>query len=134
MPKKLTEYPVHLGLGATVTSEPAFTGMAWYEAYTARHAADGDEGRLVSMYTFSASWDAWEMHPNGSELVVCTAGEMTLVQEIDGRHVRTTIGPGEYAINEPGVWHTADVTGSATAVFVTSGRGTQHRPRGGEGE
>jgi len=36
---------------------------------------------------------------------------------------------GEYAINEPGTWHTADVSGSATAVFITAGLGTQHRAR-----
>jgi hypothetical protein len=30
---------------------------------------------------------------------------------------------------EPGTWHTADVAGAATAVFITAGLGTQHRPR-----
>jgi hypothetical protein len=126
---KLEDNPVHLGLGATVVSEPTFTGMEWYEAYGARHAADGGEGRLVSMYTFEGPWDAWEMHPSGGELVVCTAGEITLIQELDGKHVRTTLKPGEYAINAPGVWHTADVAKTATALFITAGRGTQHRPR-----
>ena len=81
-----------------------------------RHASDGVEGRLVSMFSFDAPWDSWEIHPNGHEVVICTAGEITLVQEIDGKEVRTTLRPGEYAINPPGVWHTADVTGRATAV------------------
>ena len=36
---------------------------------------------------------------------------------------------GEYVINAPGVWHTADVEGSATALFITAGAGTEHRPR-----
>ncbi len=129
MPASLFRSPVHLGLGATVLREPDFTDMSWYEQYGARHAADGDEGRLVSMYTFSEPWDAWEMHPHGSELVLCTAGEITLVQEVDGKQVRTRLTPGDYAINAPGVWHTADVQGSATALFITAGRGTQHRER-----
>jgi hypothetical protein len=129
MPSVLFRNPVHLGLGATVLSEPAFTGMSWYAEYGARHAADGDEGRLVSMYTFDEPWDAWEMHPNGSELVLCTAGKITLVQELEGKRVRTTLEPGQYAINAPGVWHTADVEAAATAVFITSGRGTEHRKR-----
>jgi quercetin dioxygenase-like cupin family protein len=129
MATSLLRNPVHLGLGASVISEPEFTGMAWYGAYGARHAGDGDEGRLVSMYTFERPWDSWEMHPRGSELVLCTAGEITLIQEVDGKHVRTTLRPGEYAINLPGVWHTADVERSATAVFITAGAGTQHRPR-----
>jgi hypothetical protein len=129
MPTKLSRNPVHLGLGATVVSEPAFTDMTWYAEYGARHAADGGEGRLVTMYIFDAPWDSWEMHPHGSELVLCTAGEITLLQEVDGKQTRTTLAPGEYAINAPGVWHTADVRGSATALFITAGRGTEHRKR-----
>ena len=126
---KLSAHPVHLGLGASAVSEPEFTGMDWYAGYGERHASDGREGRLVSLFTFGSSWDSWEMHPEGYELVVCTAGSMTLVQEVDGDEVRTTLGPGEYAINEPGVWHTADVNSPATVMFVTAGLGTQHRPR-----
>ena len=129
MARRLEKNPVHLGLGATVVSEPEFTGMEWYAAYGERHASDGNEARLVSMYTFDEPWNVWEMHPNGGELVLCTAGEITLLQEIDGGVVRTTLRTGEYAINEPGVWHTADVEASATAVFITAGAGTQHRPR-----
>lgn len=128
---RLEAHPLHLGLGATAEVEPVFTGgMDWYEAYGARHAADGDEGRLVSMHTFSTSWDMWEMHPHGTEVVVCTAGQATLRQEhADGSTDRVTIGVGEYAVNPPGTWHTADVTGPTTLLFITSGRGTQHRPR-----
>lgn len=129
MPHKLSDRPIHLGLGATAAVQPPFSGMEWYAAYGERTASDGREGRLVSMHTFTEPWTSWEVHPEGSEVVICTEGAMTLVQEIDGREVRTPLGPGEYAINEPGVWHTADVTGRATAVFITAGRGTTHRPR-----
>ncbi len=128
-PKRLADHAIHLGLGATAVPQPPFTGMEWYADYAERHASDGAEGRLVTMYTFDASWDSWEMHPAGSEVVLCTAGVITLVQELDGREVRTTLRPGEYAINAPGVWHTADVDAEATAVFITAGAGTQHRPR-----
>jgi hypothetical protein len=127
--KQLERYPVHLGLGATAWSEPEFAGAEWYAAYEARHVADGSEGRLVSTFTFDSPWDSWEMHPSGSEVVLCTAGAITLIQEIDGAHLRTKLEPGRYAINAPGVWHTADVERAATAVFITAGAGTQHRPR-----
>ena len=67
-------HPIHLGLGATAEIEPEFTGgMEWYGGYSARHAADGAEGRLVTMHTFTESWDVWEMHPVGAEVVLCTA-------------------------------------------------------------
>jgi len=127
----ITTRPIHLGLGATAETEPLFTGaMEWYAGYTQRHADDGAEGRLVSMHTFTQAWDMWEMHPQGSEVVLCTAGSITLHQEkANGARVTVSLGAGQYAINEPGTWHTADVAGSATALFVTAGLGTQHRPR-----
>ncbi|MEL7687085.1 cupin domain-containing protein [Citromicrobium bathyomarinum] len=129
-PRKLSENPIHLGLGATAEAQPPFTGMDWYEKYGRRSAADGAEGRLVSMHSFSESWDSWEMHPSGHEVVVCTAGEITLIQEYpDGRIEKLTLGPGDYAVNDPGVWHTPDVAGQATALFITAGEGTQHRSR-----
>ncbi|HNP36674.1 MAG TPA: cupin domain-containing protein [Woeseiaceae bacterium] len=127
----ITANPIHLGLGATAVVEPRFTGdLDWYSGYIDRHSDDGTEGRLVSMHEFSASWDMWEMHPAGSEVVLCTSGAITLHQEKpDGTKATVTLGPGQYAINEPGTWHTADVEDKATAVFITAGWGTEHRPR-----
>lgn len=126
----LFTHPIHLGLGATAVPQPEFDGMAWYEAYGARVASDGAEGRLVSLYRFEESWDSWEMHPSGDEVVACLEGRMTLHQQLADGEARTlTLGPGDYAINPPGAWHTADVEGSALALFITAGEGTTHRPR-----
>lgn len=129
MPDDLSKTPIHLGLGATAVVQPPFSGMEWYAAYGERTAADGREGRLVSMHTFEAPWTSWEMHPAGHEVVICTEGAITLIQELDGREVRTRLEPGRFAINPPGVWHTADVEVRATAVFITAGVGTEHRSR-----
>ncbi len=127
---RLTEEPLHLGLGATAEIQPPFTGsMDWYEDYGARTDGDGREGRLVLMHKFTKPWDTWEMHPQGAEVVLCVAGEMTLIQEIDGKERRIILQSGEYAINDPGVWHTADVAVRATGVFITAGAGTEVRPR-----
>ncbi|MEO1061928.1 MAG: cupin [Actinomycetota bacterium] len=124
---------IHLGLGATAEIEPPFTGdPSWYADYGDRHDADGAEGRLVSMATFTEPWQVWEVHPHGAEIVLCTAGVLTLHQEhADGSTETVTISAGEYAINPAGTWHTADVEGGgeATAVFITAGLGTEHRPR-----
>ena len=126
----ILERPLHLGLGATVVPQPEFTGMDWYQAYGTRHASDGMEGRLVTMFRFAEPWDSWEMHPHGDEAVICLTGSMTLHQEHrDGSTATVRIGPGEYAINPPGTWHTADVEGEATALFITAGLGTEIRPR-----
>ena len=127
----IEQHPLHLGLGAAATPQPQFTGeMDWYMAYSARTAADGAEGRLVTTHTFTESWTSWEMHPAGDEVVLCLAGAMTLHQEFpDGHNVTVAVPAGEYVINPPGVWHTADIVGEATVLFITAGMGTEHRPR-----
>jgi len=127
----LSRRPIHLGLKATAVVEPDFTGdPRWYQAYGERHAADGAEGRLVSVFSFDAPWTSWEMHPHGSEVVLCIAGTITLHQErADGSRQTVKLEVGQYAVNEPGTWHTADVDREATAVFITAGLGTTHRPR-----
>ena len=127
---RLADIPVHLGLGATAIPQAPFTGTAdWYQTYAEQNAADGSEGRLVTTHTFSESWESWEMHPSGEELVLCIEGSITLLQEIDGEVRSATIQRGEAIINPPGVWHTADVSGTATALFITAGMGTTNRPR-----
>jgi len=128
-PSSLERFPLHLGLGARVVPQPEFTGIDWYAAYAERTATDGNDGWLVSQYSFSESWKAWEKHPLGDETVICTAGEITLIQELPDGLRKTTLRAGEYAINPRGVWHTADIASHASAVFITAGRGTEHRER-----
>jgi mannose-6-phosphate isomerase-like protein (cupin superfamily) len=130
-PFPLEKHPAHLALDASAIVQPAFTGdMAWYKAYGGRHGDDGVAGRLLSMHTFEGSWASWEVHPQGSEVVIVTAGRLRLHQESGGVTTALELGPGEYAINPPGTWHTADaIGGPVTAVFVTSGLGTRTRPR-----
>ena len=126
----LSRFPVHLGLGARVANLPEFTGeMSWYERYGEAHAADGAEGRLVSLHRFDAPWDSWEMHPEGEELVLCLRGRIVLIQELDGKPSPIALAENQAAINPAGVWHTADVDREAQALFITAGKGTQIRPR-----
>jgi hypothetical protein len=126
----LSKIPVHLGLGATIQVLEPFTGeMSWYERYGEQVAADGAEGRLVTIHSFDEPWDNWEVHPEGHELVLCLEGRITLHQERDGQVTQVTLEPYQAATNDPGVWHTADVDGRATALFITAGKGTSHRPR-----
>ncbi|MBO9575567.1 MAG: cupin domain-containing protein [Sphingobium sp.] len=129
--KSLNQFPVHLGLGGAMTSEPEFgRDMNWYMDYAGRHASDGADGRLVCVLDFTEDWKGWERHPAGGELVYCIAGTMTLHQEMeDGSIVTTRLLPGQYAINPPGIWHTADIEGEAQALFITAGMGTENRPR-----
>lgn len=87
------------------------------------------EGRLVAAFRFDADWTSWEMHPDGDELVVLLAGGVDLVFDVGGGHRTVALRPGEAVIVPRGVWHTANVRAPSTALHVTWGRGTEHRPR-----
>lgn len=67
--------------------------------YAAQTAGDGSEGRLVTMHTFT---DSWEVHPFGEELVLCIEGVITLHHEVDGAVQSTTIEQDEAIINPLG--------------------------------
>jgi quercetin dioxygenase-like cupin family protein len=128
--KSLYDFPIHLGAGARAVAEPQFTGPEWYEEYEQRHRDDLDEGRIVSLFRFEEPWTSWEVHPHGHEVVCCLQGRMTLHQELpDGSSHSHELGPGDYAINPPGAWHTADTDGPVVALFITAGKGTTNRPR-----
>jgi quercetin dioxygenase-like cupin family protein len=126
----LMAIPVHLGLGSRAS---AVEGFGWdggqLEAYAAAVAGDGAEGRMVMVFEGSRSWDNWERHPAGDEVVICLSGRMTLIQELDGRRQPVVIGPCEAVINPAGVWHTADVDEMVRFLTITPGEGTEHRPR-----
>ncbi len=129
-PFDLTSVHLHLGLGATVS---ALEDFAWSEdylaTYTARFDADGDDGRLVVVSPQHESWAFWERHPAGDEVVYLVAGRVDVVQD-DGSGSTTTIElrAGEALVNRLGVWHRSIVHEPGIALFITPGRGTEHRP------
>lgn len=126
----LTTTFIHLGLGATATPLPDFQWTPEYlERYSQRFASDGDEGRIVVMNRQEATWDQWERHPAGEEVVVLLSGRVDLLQEIDGESRLVELRPGQAVVNPPNVWHTANVHEPGDALFITPGRGTDHRPR-----
>jgi mannose-6-phosphate isomerase-like protein (cupin superfamily) len=121
---------VHLGLGATVVELPGFSWTKEYlDGYEELTAGDGIDGRLVTMSPQEHTWTTWERHPAGEELVVQLSGRAVLIQDLPEGENRLELGPGQAAINPKGVWHTADVIEAGTALFITPGRGTSHRPR-----
>jgi mannose-6-phosphate isomerase-like protein (cupin superfamily) len=120
---------VHLGRGPTATPLPDFTfSPEVLEAYESRFSSDGNDGRLVCITPQEATWDSWERHPAGEEVVVLLSGRIDLVQEIDGTERLVELHPGEAVINPPGVWHRGIVHEPGRALFITPGRGTEMRP------
>lgn len=126
----LSQVYVHLGLGARAETLPDFTWSQDYlRRYEADHKTDGDEGRLVMIGREASTWTSWERHPAGDELVVAVSGHQTLIQEVDGEQRRIELQAGQAVINPRGVWHIADVHEPGSDLFITPGRGTEHRPR-----
>jgi len=120
---------IHLGVEPTATPLPDFEWSPdFLEGYGRRFAADGDRGRLVCVLPQTESWDSWERHPAGEEVVYLISGRVDVVQDIDGEERVIPLRPGEALINPPGVWHTARVHEPGTALFITPGRGTETRP------
>jgi mannose-6-phosphate isomerase-like protein (cupin superfamily) len=125
----LSEVFIHLGTGATATPLPDFTWSPEYLAgYQERFARDGAEGRLVCVVAQEKTWDSWERHPDGEEVVVLLSGRVDLVQELDGAEHVVELRPGQAMINPPGVWHTARVHEPGVALFITPGKGTEAKP------
>ena len=120
---------VHFGLGSTATPLPDFAWTAEYlTAYEERFTADGAEGRLVMIGEETTTWDSWERHPGGAELVVLLSGRVDVIQDLpEGPHT-IELHPGQAVINPAGVWHTARVHEPGRALFITPGLGTEHRP------
>jgi mannose-6-phosphate isomerase-like protein (cupin superfamily) len=127
----LSDVFIHLGVGSTATPLPDFAWSPEYLAgYQERFAADGAEGRLICVMSQEETWDSWERHPAGDEVVVLLSGRVDLVQDLDGAEHVVELQPGQAVINPAGVWHTARVHEPGVALFVTPGRGTEAKPLG----
>jgi mannose-6-phosphate isomerase-like protein (cupin superfamily) len=119
---------IHLGLGARAIPLPDFEWSPGYLArYEDEHAADGDDGRLVTMSMQDRTWTSWERHPAGEEVVVLLSGRVDLVQDRAGQEKVVELRPGFAVINPAGVWHRSVVHEPGQAIFITPGRGTEHR-------
>ena len=133
-PFDLSKSPIHLGsrMDAENPAVPlhafGFNGPA-FEKYIAQHCAPGAPGRLVMIETSPTNWPVWDCHMEGDELVIILDGQADFIQEIDGVARQISVSAGSAVINPAGVWHTANVTQSLRAIYITPCPGTQHRPR-----
>lgn len=86
---------------------------------------------LVSFYSFDKSWEQWEVHPNGDEIVVLLQGSVDFIVELpDGSTQRIEVRrQGDFVFVPKGCWHTCDLLSAASMLFITAGEGTMGRPR-----
>lgn len=121
---------VHLGLSATARPLP---GFSWAPdsmlAYLREFAAERDEQRLVGILPIRKTWNHWECHVGGDELVVLLSGRCDVIQDDAGTRHTIALEPGQAVINPRGVWHTSDVHEPGDTLFIAGGRLTRYRPR-----
>jgi mannose-6-phosphate isomerase-like protein (cupin superfamily) len=86
-------------------------------------------GWLVGSYTVDRSWDKWEMHPEGDEIVSLVDGRVVMIIEADDGTAQVPMIGGQTVVVPRGTWHSMDVIEPGHALHVTSGRDTRHRPR-----
>jgi uncharacterized cupin superfamily protein len=126
-PFRFDDAILHLG----PTSATVVRDFSWDQIgdYAVHFAADGPQGRLVTMGRQTESWTSWERHPAGEELVLLLNGRVDLIQEIDGKEHRIELRAGDGVLNPRGVWHTSDVHEPGDALFITPDEGTEHKAR-----
>jgi mannose-6-phosphate isomerase-like protein (cupin superfamily) len=85
-------------------------------------------GRIVLSSRLEKDMPHWEMHPSGDELLVALSGEFEVLLQ-DGRSERSApLAAGQAFLVPYGMWHRLKVKTAGEVVFVTPGKGTQHRP------
>lgn len=89
--------------------------------------SDLQVGRLLGSLRLEKDPPHWEMHPAGDELVIALSGAFEIVMQ-DGRADHVIELPAGQAFLVPfGVWHRLRVKTPGQILFVTPGKGTQHR-------
>ncbi len=84
---------------------------------------------LVGTYPVTGHWDQWEMHPHGDEVIVAVAGRFRVHTERAGCEATVELVAGRTIVMPARTWHTFDVDEPGEILNITSGRGTEHRPR-----
>lgn len=86
------------------------------------------DGRIMSVFAYEATWTWWERHPVGTELVLVLSGAAVFSLR-DGAGERSAeLAAGEGLLVPEGVWHRAEITTPTTILFVTPSPAlTEHR-------
>lgn len=126
-PLNLLATYAHVRDDASMQAVP--TGEDFWPSVGAGRFPELDRGRLLSAFEFDAPWSSWERHPAGEELVLLLDGACELLLELeDGvRRIRLAQA-GDYVLVPGNTWHTASTDRPTRLLFLTPGRGTEHRP------
>jgi mannose-6-phosphate isomerase-like protein (cupin superfamily) len=121
-------YAIVDGVAATTVAggDAFWAALGRGEVPTGAEAVVG--GWLVAAFPVTDTWDTWEVHPQGDEIVFLLAGEVDLVLDLADGPVVVRLTAGRAVVVPAGAWHTAVVRTPGMALHVTYGAGTDHRP------
>ena len=71
---------------------------------------------------------AWEMHPDGDEVLTMLSGQFDIVLDEGGVERTIALAPGQGALVPRGVWHRMVINVPGELLFLTPGDTTEHRP------
>ena len=115
---------LHLEDGPAAT--PHEGGTAFWRTIDKR--ADLQDGRLVCAFEMAGDWPHYEMHPAGDEVIYLVSGAMDLVLDAPEGERIVELRAGRACVVPRGIWHRGLVREPGQALFITRGKGTQHRP------
>ena len=84
-------------------------------------------GRLMGVLKLDAGSSHWEVHPDGDELLYLLSGSMEVVIESEGKNQVITLTRFSSCIVPKATWHQTIAREPCSLLFITPGRGTQHR-------
>src|SRR5580658_1771207 len=87
----------------------------WEHRYASPELSDG---RILSVFHYTATWTWWERHPDGDELAYVLQGAVEVLLDDGVGPVSLQLLPGESAIIASGSWHSVSMTEPATILFV----------------
>jgi homogentisate 1,2-dioxygenase len=113
-PRPAHESVVHLGDDGVMTrstNEPAF----WSEA----GRCELSSGSILSVFSYSDTWDYQERHDVGDELALVLDGSIELLIDTGRGEQPVRVARGEVSVIPRGAWHRIAVHEPATILFVT---------------
>ncbi len=87
-----------------------------------------DDGRILSVFDYEATWTWWERHPLGTELVHVIAGEVAFHLDDETGRRQLDLREGDSGLVPQGAWHRAEIHRPTRLLFVTpTPARTEHR-------
>jgi mannose-6-phosphate isomerase-like protein (cupin superfamily) len=88
----------------------------------------GEPGYLVAAFHLRENLNHWERHPQGDEVICLLSGSADFILEEPQGERTVALRKRQSFVVPKGTWHRIVVHEPSDALFVTFGRGTEHKP------